>query len=213
LPAYAAPHSRIRVHLRRRSRPELDYEATIHHGIDLEALPFSAARAMRWSFRPHSPGQGHRRRDRDRAARRRRLVICGIVQDDATFASRCSRTSMATASATSARSVRASAREVLGPRPRCCNPIAFAEPFGLSVVEAMACGTPVMAYPLGSMPEVIDVGVTGYLVADVEEAVAGVERAGSARPPRGAPHRRAAVRCGSDGPTTYLKLYQRLLAR
>jgi len=54
------------------------------------------------------------------------------------------------------------------------HPIRFAEPFGLSVVESMACGTPVIAYGKGSMPEVIDEGVTGRLVSGVDEAVAAV---------------------------------------
>ena len=43
--------------------------------------------------------------------------------------------------------------------------ISFAEPFGLSVVESLATGTPVIATPLGSMPELIRDGVTGFLVA------------------------------------------------
>ena len=66
---------------------------------------------------------------------------------------------------------------ILGSGLALLHPIRFAEPFGLSVVESMACGTPVIAYRKGSMPEVVDEGVTGYLVTDVDEAVAAVERA------------------------------------
>jgi glycosyltransferase involved in cell wall biosynthesis len=54
-------------------------------------------------------------------------------------------------------------------------PIGWPEPFGLVVIEAMACGTPVIAYPFGSMPELIEPGVNGALVESVEEAVAAVE--------------------------------------
>jgi glycosyltransferase involved in cell wall biosynthesis len=63
---------------------------------------------------------------------------------------------------------------VLGSGAALLHPIRFAEPFGLSVVESMACGTPVVAYRKGSMPEVIDEGVTGRLVENVDEAVAAV---------------------------------------
>ena len=52
--------------------------------------------------------------------------------------------------------------------------IGFAEPFGLSVVESLATGTPVIAYPLGSMPEIIRPGRTGFLVDDLAGAVAAV---------------------------------------
>ena len=55
------------------------------------------------------------------------------------------------------------------------HPINFSEPFGLSVVESMACGTPVIAFNKGSMPEIIQDGKNGFLVSDVEEAVNAVE--------------------------------------
>ncbi len=48
-------------------------------------------------------------------------------------------------------------------------PIDWPEPFGLVMIEAMACGTPVIAYRHGSVPEVLDNGVTGYVVNDLEE--------------------------------------------
>jgi glycosyltransferase involved in cell wall biosynthesis len=50
-------------------------------------------------------------------------------------------------------------------------PIDWPEPFGLAMIEAMACGTPVVAYRRGSVPEVLDDGVTGYIVEDVAGAV------------------------------------------
>lgn len=56
-------------------------------------------------------------------------------------------------------------------------PIDWPEPFGLVMIEAMSCGTPVIAFRRGSAPEVIDPGVTGYLVDNVDEAVAAVASA------------------------------------
>jgi len=59
------------------------------------------------------------------------------------------------------------------------HPINFEEPFGLSVAEAMACGTPVIAFNKGSMPELIRNKDTGFLVEDVDEAVLAVDQLGS----------------------------------
>ena len=98
----------------------------------------------------------------------RRLVICGIVQDAAYFAERIE---------PHIDGDRVVYRGSVGPAERAdvltaaavlLHPIHFDEPFGLSVVEAMACGTPVVAYRRGSMPEIIDEGVTGFLVDDVD---------------------------------------------
>ena len=55
-------------------------------------------------------------------------------------------------------------------------PINWPEPFGLVMIEAMACGTPVIAYNHGSVPEVIDDGVTGFIVEDEMGAVAATRR-------------------------------------
>ena len=53
-------------------------------------------------------------------------------------------------------------------------PIAWPEPFGLVMIEAAACGTPVMAYPCGSVPEVVEDGVTGFIVENAQEAAEAV---------------------------------------
>jgi glycosyltransferase involved in cell wall biosynthesis len=55
-------------------------------------------------------------------------------------------------------------------------PIAWPEPFGLVMIEAMACGTPVIAFNRGSVPEIIDDGVTGFIVENEAEAIAAVSR-------------------------------------
>jgi mannose-6-phosphate isomerase-like protein (cupin superfamily) len=66
--------------------------------------------------------------------------------------------------------------ELLGGAYALLHPIRFNEPFGLSVVESMACGTPVVAFNRGSMPEIIADGVTGYLVGHTDEMVRAVAR-------------------------------------
>jgi glycosyltransferase involved in cell wall biosynthesis len=55
-------------------------------------------------------------------------------------------------------------------------PIDWPEPFGLVTIEAMACGTPIVAWRCGSMPEIIDPGVTGFLVDSLDQAVEAVQR-------------------------------------
>jgi glycosyltransferase involved in cell wall biosynthesis len=54
--------------------------------------------------------------------------------------------------------------------------IDWPEPFGLVMIEAMACGTPVVAWNRGSVPEVVDEGITGFIVHSDEEAIAAIER-------------------------------------
>ncbi len=60
---------------------------------------------------------------------------------------------------------------LLGKARALLHPINFDEPFGLSVIESMACGTPVIAINRGSMPEIIEDGKNGYLVSSTNEAV------------------------------------------
>jgi glycosyltransferase involved in cell wall biosynthesis len=61
---------------------------------------------------------------------------------------------------------------LLGKACALLHPILFDEPFGLSVIESMACGTPVIAFDRGSMPELIENGQNGFLVSNVNEAAA-----------------------------------------
>lgn len=68
--------------------------------------------------------------------------------------------------------------EFLGHASALLFPIDWPEPFGMVMIEAMACGTPVVAYGHGSVPEVIEEGVTGFVVRSLEEAVAATRKTG-----------------------------------
>jgi glycosyltransferase involved in cell wall biosynthesis len=88
-------------------------------------------------------------------------------------------------------------------------PIDWPEPFGLVMIEAMACGTPVIAYRRGSVPEILEEGVTGFMVDDLEAAVRAVERLSTVSRWRGRQRfeaRFSAARMARD----YLAIYQRL---
>src|SRR5690606_17256784 len=84
------------------------------------------------------------------------------------------------------------------------------EPFGLVMIEAMACGTPVIAFRGGSVPEVIDDGVTGFIVESIEEAVEAVGRVDALdrRVCRATFERRFSVRRMAED---YVRLYEQLL--
>lgn len=88
-------------------------------------------------------------------------------------------------------------------------PIDWPEPFGLTMIEALACGTPVIAYRCGSVPEVLENGVTGYIVEEIEEAVEAVTKLSSLSRQRCRQvfeERFLVTRMAQD----YLRLYERL---
>ncbi len=190
--------------------PSLDYLATIHHGIDFGELPQGPGGDGLVAF-------GRIHRDKGTAAAieiarvaGRPLVICGPVQDQAYFDEQVA-PHLDGQAVTYLGSIGPQERaEVLGGAAALLHPIGFDEPFGLAVVEAMACGTPVVAYRRGSMPAVVDEGVTGYLAADVTTAAAAVGLA--TRLDRSAVRERAVARFGvARMVEQYLAAYQRLL--
>ena len=71
--------------------------------------------------------------------------------------------------------------EFLGKALALLFPINWPEPFGLVVIEAMACGTPVVAFRKGSVPEVVEDGSTGFIVDTIEEAIKAIEKINSIR--------------------------------
>lgn len=157
--------------------PDLSYTATVHHGIDLTRFTPKRGRGDYLLFFGRIHHDKGAREAIDIASRAgRRLVMAGIVQDQDYF-DRHVAPWLASGRVEYIGSVGPSTRdEILGGAAALLHPIQFDEPFGLSVVEAMACGTPVIAFRRGSMPEIVRDGVTGFLVDNVGEAVAAVER-------------------------------------
>ncbi|WP_433695505.1 glycosyltransferase family 4 protein [Paraburkholderia phenoliruptrix] len=90
-------------------------------------------------------------------------------------------------------------------------PVEWAEPFGMVMIEAMACGTPVIAFGRGAVPEVLEHGVSGFIVDNVEEAVQAAARIGDidrAQCRRAFEARFTATRMADD----YLRVYEHLIA-
>jgi glycosyltransferase involved in cell wall biosynthesis len=89
--------------------------------------------------------------------------------------------------------------EFLGHAAALLFPIDWPEPFGLVMIEAMACGTPVIAFPCGSVPEVIEDGLTGRIVSTMDEAVSAGGCAGALMRSKGhSPPLRGALLWGQD---------------
>ena len=155
--------------------PGLHYDATIHHGIDLDAFTVGNGGGGYLLFlgRIHPDKGAHTAIDVARRAGMP-LVMAGIVQDEGYFHE-------LVEPHIDGERVRflgpvgpAERDRLLGGAAALLHLIAFEEPFGLSVVESLATGTPVIATPLGSLPELVRHGTTGFLVNGVDDAVAAV---------------------------------------
>jgi glycosyltransferase involved in cell wall biosynthesis len=158
--------------------PGLRYAATVHHGLDLAQFPYGdGGSGALVAFGRIHPDKATA--DAIEIARRagHPLLICGPIQDAGYF-HQCVEPHV------DGKWVRylgnvgpADRAAVLGGAAVLLHPLGFDEPFGLSVVEAMACGTPVIGYSRGALPETVEPGVTGFLVDGVESAAAAVPAA------------------------------------
>ena len=158
--------------------PHLKYAETIHHGIVLDDFPFDATGSddLLVFGRMH-PDKGAAEAIAVAQATGRRLAMYGIVQDQGYY-ERAVVPHLGERITHPGAVGGAERTRALGQAAALLHLINFDEPFGLSVIEAMACGTPVIAINRGSMPELIDDGVTGFLVDSVDDAIAAVARLG-----------------------------------
>ncbi len=189
----------------------LDYVSTIHHGIDMGEFELRRAPGDYLLFfgRIH-PDKGTVEAIDVAERAGMPLVIAGIVQDRGYFEQLVEprldgdRVSYVGPVGPDRRGA------LLGGARALLHLVNFDEPFGFSVVEAMACGTPVIAHRRGSMPEIIRHGENGFLVATQEEAAAAIDAASYLD--------RAAVRASVEGRfgvermvDDYLAVYQRVV--
>ena len=175
LPAFKAYEDRVHyVAISDADRnPDIRYAATIHHGVRLEDFPFDPHGSENLLFfgRIH-PDKGAAEAIATARRAGRRLVMAGIVPGTWTIIGSMSRPRSTTVPwSIAALWAGAERTKILSSARALLHLINFDEPFGLSVVEALASGTPVIAANRGAMPELIDHGVTGFLVNSVDEAV------------------------------------------
>jgi glycosyltransferase involved in cell wall biosynthesis len=160
--------------------PSLNYAATIHHGVPMDDFPFDPDGGDHLLFygRIH-PDKGTAEAIAAAKASNHKLVIAGIVHDETYFREQVAPHIDGDAVSYIGAIGGENRARTLGGAKALLHLINFNEPFGLSVVEALACGTPVIAIQRGSMPELVDHGVTGFLVGSTEEAVDAVAHIGT----------------------------------
>jgi glycosyltransferase involved in cell wall biosynthesis len=197
----------------RRGLPEIRYAATVYNGIDVARYRFQESKADYLLFLGRMSEQKGAHLAVEAAKRLgKKLVIASKMVEPAeiSYFER------------QVKPVLTGDEEILGEisfeekvdlyaRAECTlMPIQWPEPFGLVMIESMACGTPAVVYRNGAAPEIVDDGETGFLVDDFEGFVAAVARAGEIDPKacRGAVEARFSSRAMVDG---YERLFEQLV--
>lgn len=191
--------------------PALTYTANVYNGIRTDEFSFEAQPEdyLLYFGRIH-PDKGAFDAIQIALASGHRLKIAGIIQDEAYYQEKVKpfidgeQIIFTGAVGGQERS------RVLGRAKALLHPIYFDEPFGLSVAEAMLCGTPVIAYGRGSMPEVIESGKTGFLVNNLQQAINCIKDIKTID--RGYCHVYAREQFGEDKMVEeYIKVYEKII--
>ncbi|HZR65890.1 MAG TPA: glycosyltransferase family 4 protein [Terriglobales bacterium] len=195
--------------------PHLNWQGTVHHGLPIENYKFFRKNGSYLAFLGRtSPEKGL-----DQAieiARRAQMplkIAAKIDKADQEYFDTIIRPALDGSDTEFIGEIGYPAKnEFLGNAAALLFPIAWPEPFGIVMIEAMACGTPVIAYPFGSVPEVIVDGVSGFLVSDeagAVEAIKNIDKLDRRKVRKHFEQNFTADRMALD----YLKIYERMLSR
>ena len=156
---------------------QLNYVATVYNGVDSEQFPFvdTPENYLLFFGRIH-PDKGTYEAIQIARQTGRKLIIAGLIQDEGYFKQKVEGYLDNKNVSFHGNVGPLERKKLLGNAFALLHPIDFEEPFGLSVAEAMLCGTPVIAFKRGSMQELIIDTKTGFLVTDIAGAVLAVNQ-------------------------------------
>jgi glycosyltransferase involved in cell wall biosynthesis len=157
--------------------PSLKYIATVYHGIQKENFNYvETPKDYLLFFGRIHPHKGTYDAIQIAKQTKRQLIIAGIIQDAVYYEEKIKPLINNDDIIFAGHADAEKRKELLGNAAALLHPIYFNEPFGLSVAEAMFCGTPVIAYNRGSMPELIQNNLSGFLVDNMDEAIEAVKK-------------------------------------
>ena len=193
--------------------PDLKYLATVYNGLDEQQFEFGQGKGdyLLYFGRIH-PHKGAYEAIQIAIQSNKRLILCGLIQEQSYFDEKVSPYINDSSIIYMGNVGPEQRNKLLGDALALLHPISFEEPFGLSVAEAMMCGTPVIAFKKGSMKELIVDGQTGYLVNNIEEALVAVSTIGGINRSECRTH--AMNRFSSEVMAlSYIKLYKQIMRR
>ncbi|GHF22342.1 glycosyltransferase family 4 protein [Pseudolysinimonas yzui] len=165
--------------------PTLNWAGTVHNAVDVDSFPYRADKDdyVLWIGRFHPDKGAHLAIDAARAAGRR-IVLAGKLneRDEHEYFDKAVRPKLARDAEYLGEADARLKRELFAGARCLVFPIQWDEPFGMVMIEALASGTPVVATRRGSVPEIVEDGRTGWVVDDLAELPAAIERAGQLDP-------------------------------
>jgi glycosyltransferase involved in cell wall biosynthesis len=191
--------------------PDLKYLGTVYNGLNEQQFEFGQGKGdfLLYFGRIH-PQKGAYEAIQIAIQSNKKLILCGLIQEQSYFDEKVAPYLNESSVIYLGNAGPEQRNRLLGDAIALLHPIDFEEPFGLSVAEAMMCGTPVIAFKRGSMKELIVDGKTGFLVDNIEEAVVAVKKTAGIKRSECRDH--AMEKFSSDTMAlSYMKLYEQVV--